>query len=770
MKNIWWIGPRQSDINDAATLFEGVVTLFGDVRNDNTDKVFCLPQAQRVNHNIINDEQDNFTINNVLDISKNGGRCMFYNANLALKVPVFKDLCTNGSIICVNSPEIMATVNNKIEFRRFIENAVPTLDAKIVSRSDCNYKAIRRLFANNNNPAASFVIQAPIACGGYGTFLLNADNEQVIIDLLDEKGEYIVSEYVDKSIPINIHAIIYDKEIILTAPSIQITRLMHNRLIYRGADYITYRDLNECYQRKFKEYALTTCKKMQEAGYRGICGIDALAFRNEVFILEINNRFQASTPLINKALKMQKMKSLQELCIDAFEHKYPTDYDLKTSNIEIDFSYYTYLQSQTGAIHARLMSERRDSTHIIEILDDGYFSSAGACDDEAYLCRVVFDTNITSITPDHYLAINENIAEHDDETYRLIQKKDPVTSKIALLNQGIYIDESAKKWLEKHGGFLLGTNDALDLFFSSELPKVVNAPISNKFVDLSPFKLVYDRGFRIHYYNLPWKTVNIELADNDANRLTSNGVKFGSICCFATDRVRIHHTNACIFKTNNQGCKFCNIPATSGLLKIEDIKEAVAFYNQKPEVKHFLIGGQSAVPEKEYPLIIETIKAIREIEKNKSIYVMIVPPRNLDIIRQIHEAGATEIAFAIEVFDQHIAQTIMPGKGKIPREHYFEALEYATKYFGKQGAVRSLLVVGVEPQELFLTGIERLAKLHVQPILSVFRPLNDTPMENYTHPSMKYLKEIRTRSIEICRQYGMTLGPDCAFCQNNTLN
>lgn len=770
MKNIWWIGPRQSDINDTADLFKGRVTLFGNVRNSETDKVFCLPPAQRVNHNIINDEQDNFTINNVLDISRNGGRCMFYNANLALKVPVFEDLRANGSIICINKPEIMATVDNKIEFRRFIRNTVPLLDAKILSRSDCNYNTIRRLFADDNNPAASFIIQASIACGGYGTFLLNADNEQAIIDQLDGKGEYIISKYIEKSISINIHAIIYDKEIILTAPSIQIIRPMHNRLIYRGADYITYRDLNECYQRKFKEYALATCKKMQEAGYRGICGIDALAFQDEVFILEINNRFQASTPLINKALKNLNMKSLQELCIDAFEHKYPTDSDLRTSDIEVNFSYYTYLHSQTGAIHARLISERYNSTHIVEILDDGYFSSAGACDDEAYLCRVVFNTNITCITPDHCLAINENIAEHNDETYRLIQKKDPVTSKIALLNQGIYIDESAKKWSKEHGGFLLGTNDSLDLFFSSELPKVVNAPISNKFVNLSPFKLVYDRGFKIHYYNLPWKTVNIELADNNADKITSNGVKFGDICCFATDRLRIHHTNACIFKVQGQGCKFCNIPATSGLLKIEDIKEAVAYYNRKPEVKHFLIGGQSAVPEKEYPLIIKTIEAIREIEKNKSIYVMIVPPQNLEIIKQIHEAGATEIAFAIEVFDQNIAQTIMPGKGRIPREHYFKALEYATKYFGEHGAVRALLVVGIEPLESFLTGIERLAKLHIQPILSVFRPLNDTPMKNYIHPSMKYLKEIRTRAIEICRQYDMTLGPDCVFCQNNTLN
>ena len=769
-KKLWWFGPRQSDIKDVnGNLFEGSVTLLGNIINE-YNEVFCQSGISRFNHNITKDEQNNFTIKNALNVINKGGTCMFYNPNMVYRIPKIEELYRQGKIICVNNIDIMQKMNNKIEFRKFISCVVPTVESLVINPKNFTFKELRERF----NHDKKFVVQAPVACGGYGTFLMDELNEKSIINTLNESSNYIVSRFFEKSIPINIHAIIYDSEILLISPSIQIIRNVKNRLIYRGADFIAYDEIPSIYKEKFKKYVLKVCKKMQTEGYRGVCGIDALAYSNEVFTLEVNNRFQASTPLINLALKSLKMKSLQELNIDAFEHKYPSALDLKTSEIKVNFSSYTYLhfETQIGNTHAKTINGMKENLrHIVDVIDDGYFTQVPQCENDAYLCKVVFDTNITSITPDNCVTVNENVAEHDEETYHLIKNKDTITVKLALLNQGVCIDETAKDWFKNNSDFLRGTNDAIDLFFDEELSNlVVNVPVSNKFVELSPFKLTYNNGFEIHYYNSYWKKVKINLADENAKKRSSNGVLFKDICCFATDRLRIHHTNSCIFKLLGKGCKFCNIPAHSGLLNINDIKEAIIFYNSIPEIKHFLVGGQSAHADEEYPLVIETIKAIREIDNEKPIYVMVLPPKDLNVINLIYEAGATQIAFAIEIFDSIIAKEIMPEKGATPREKYFDALIYATKLFGNNGEVRSLLIAGLEPMESFLDGVEQLAKNRIQPIISVFRPLSGTPLENYTHPSMKYLKEIREKAVEICKKYNMRLGPDCIDCQNNTLN
>ena len=56
------------------------------------------------------------------------------------------------------------------------------------------------------------------------------------------------------------------------------------------------------------------------------------------------------------------------------------------------------------------------------------------------------------------------------------------------------------------------------------------------------------------------------------------------------------------------------------------------------------------------------------------------------------------------------------------------------------------------------------------PILSVFRPIPGTAMENLVPPSNHYLRDIYHAGTKICTKYGLHLGPDCPACQNNTLS
>lgn len=149
---------------------------------------------------------------------------------------------------------------------------------------------------------------------------------------------------------------------------------------------------------------------------------------------------------------------------------------------------------------------------------------------------------------------------------------------------------------------------------------------------------------------------------------------------------------------------------------------------------------------------------------------MSLPPQNLEIIEELYNAGISEIAFNIEIFHEYLARHYMPGKGAIPRQHYYNALEKAVALWGRNGAVRSMVILGLEPEDSLLSGIEELCKIGVQPILSIFRPMENTPLSSKLPLSIHETMILYEKIENICTKYGQILGPSCIYCQNNTLS
>lgn len=167
--------------------------------------------------------------------------------------------------------------------------------------------------------------------------------------------------------------------------------------------------------------------------------------------------------------------------------------------------------------------------------------------------------------------------------------------------------------------------------------------------------------------------------------------------------------------------------------------------------------------------ILKIVKYIRE-NSDKEIYLMTLPPVESSELDQYHAAGVNEVAFNIEIFDRNYARKIMPGKGQISLENYQNALLHSVKLWGNTGNVRSLLIYGLEPDSSFLDGVEWLAMNGIQPIISPLRALNGTHYENIVPPTTQNLIDIYNKASEICNKYHLHLGPDCIYCQNNTLS
>ena len=845
-KHIYWVGPRNSDIDSTKDLFFGSITIFGDGQSfgEGKDKnyAYCLgADCSRRNHNVNNTKENAFFFDTIerLIQKDNKARFLFYNPNAVFFIYSADDrqlssLNTAGQFMCINAEDVMRRSNDKRCFAQLLKGKVPLLDRQDdVSSNDGDYNSLLRSFGCTVDESPRFVFQAPISSGGNGTYIVSKDTDLRVIGQLKRDEKYIVSIYQENNVPINIHAIIFDDHTVLTPGSVQIIKEGSNnhgehRLLYRGADFVAYRELDADLRARFEEAVLKACEVYRGMNYRGVCGIDGIVCGKNVYLLETNNRFQASTSLINRAAREQGLPSVYQLNIAAFDGEWD-DAFLQLHDLRVDYSNFSFAATdEVTKMHTRHIydvctrlttDEARRQAHIVDMELDG-LNWDQPMEELAYLFRLVFDKSITSIGPEHTMFLNENITEpnkgewfdHLDTATRrgVLSGDDPAALldfclhlKISLLVQGVTFTPAAKQELKSRGWLREATNNAVDLRIDLDLDAanypgktdkylIINAPVAIDFVQLSPFSIHLDKNapekerLKLYYYDrlltvvgtYPVDTVSYQINKNGAYepRMTQNGkakqVRYDEVAFLSTDRLRVHITNHCIFKAHGVGCKFCNIKPTEDVLDPANIREVVKAYCDAaatdPDIHltHFLVGGQTA-PEAD-ERIVQAIEIIREFAYYKDIYAMIVPCKK-ETLAKLYNAGLTQISCNIEVFDDELARSIMPGKRTVKREAYKDCLRNATRYFGRTGNVRTMVIVGLEPHKSMVDGIKEFAACGIQPILSIFRPLPNTPMAGLQAPPMQYLKRVYYELSAICRQNGLHLGPECVNCQNNTL-
>lgn len=802
-EKIYWIGPRESDISAVKDLLAGSITLFGSNENGNYSYSNYYDNPQRIDHNNSSIDSDLFLVNKAKEIveADPNVKFMFYNGNIFYAIDGFIQLQEKyHCFYCVNDISLMKKLNDKHYFHDTFETETTVLNTKNCNGADCDYHNIQKRMKEFSGDNKRFIFQAPIASGGSGTFILDEENEDIIARKIDPDANYLVSVYQEENISVNIHAIIYSDDIILTPGSIQIMREDDYRLMYRGADFIAYRSLNESWRIKFEYAALKLCKYFQQQGYRGVCGIDAIFSNENMYLLEVNNRFQASTNLLNMSLKSHNMKTILELNYDAFTKSCADKKDHEIKDIEINYSNYTFIYNGTNQHCEEILQRASDNPYVKNIDLDGFhkglINEKSSYEKNSYLFRINFNTNIVWINEESTINLNENIIEPTKSWMKKVREFDKSSDnllafKVALMMQGVVLSEAAKKYLSKNKGFREATNNAIDLKISnrrvSELNDnskkakvllVVNAPIDIKFVEFSPF--VFDVIENestgeytpiLKYYDENLMCIRAYSYDKCSDLKTKRGIPYSKVAFLSTDRLRIQLTNNCRFKEEGKGCKFCNMSRDLEEITIDDIKEVVEYYHrQSREVRHYLIGGQSEKEdETDKEKIVEVVKVIRKINPLADIYAMILPC-SLSLTKKLCLAGVNQIAHNIEIFDEECAEKYMPGKAKISRKIYFESLNSTSHILKRYGDTRSLIVVGLEKEKSLFEGIRHLAVNHIQPILSVFRPLPGTPLENVIPPSMENVCRIYYTATNICEPYGMMLGPDCPSCQNNTLS
>ena len=792
VENLYWVGLTLSELTGIEYLFKGAIVLQGQTKESTLGTIFSYEEQTSVRLNYDNpdsfDKIDDFYIfacTKIIENDKNSKFLWYATPELYYPSAILKKSNLNADSALVGS------LNNKLRTRSLFKQIVPVIEPRVVFLNDLTIDSMKRLFPGYSK----FVVQNPLGEGGHGTFVIQSKKDLTRLKN-GKNGTGLISPYYENAIPLNVHIIAFSKEIMIFNPSVQIITLQENRLLYGGCDYSITESLDKRHLKKIKESAKSVGDELKRSGYIGVAGIDFLALQNgEMLLVEINPRFQGSTTALNLCLKHSGLPSIQELHIKSFfQEKSNIDMD-QLNKVSINKSQLLGMSNKEGAfwfiqdVKNEIFSpDMRDTPYGKEHLNVDLLTDGGEWmkthQPYSHPFKILMDCNALGWTTKNTVKLMPSLKKVQViENYekRNISKNDIskiATLKFDLLSCGIRLSEKAMQHiLASRKNYITirdGIGGGLDIKLFDDI--YISVPFKEKFSFLSPYeiRLTGNSKFAIFLYNEHLVDIDILPQPQFVGKRTASGVLYEDIAQLFTDRLSLAIFWSCINATRySGGCHFCELSEEPKYppCPLQDLLEVFKHCNNSHSLnmKHVLISGGTPCSS-EWKRIPELINEIRKVNDIISIYYMTEPNLSNEQLKTLFKIGLNEIAFNLEIFDRDIAKTLMPRKGQIPLSKYQHAFESSVALWGNTGAVRSILIVGLEPAQSTLNGVEFLCRLGVMPILSPFRPIPGTKLKKWTSFDGPELFFIWQEAQKICEDYDQTLGPLCKACQNNTIS
>ena len=258
---------------------------------------------------------------------------------------------------------------------------------------------------------------------------------------------------------------------------------------------------------------------------------------------------------------------------------------------------------------------------------------------------------------------------------------------------------------------------------------------------------------------------------------TADGVRYEQIArLHGKDVLATTVVQTCIRYAEDQRCRFCTIEeslrtgdtvAAKTPAQLAEVAEAAVRLDGVTQM--VMTTGTTAGPDRGARNLVRSVRAVLEAVPGLPIQVQIEPPGDLDVIRDLYEAGASSIGIHAESLDDEVRRTWMPGKGSVPMAEYEAAWDYAVEVFGRNQVSTYLLIgLGEDPDEL-VAGAARLIERGVYPFVVPFRPMAGTlaRRDGVTGPTPSLVRDVSERVGRLLQQAGM-LGTDqkagCAAC------
>ncbi|MDR1721652.1 MAG: hypothetical protein LBR24_01215 [Methanobrevibacter sp.] len=232
------------------------------------------------------------------------------------------------------------------------------------------------------------------------------------------------------------------------------------------------------------------------------------------------------------------------------------------------------------------------------------------------------------------------------------------------------------------------------------------------------------------------------------------------------------------FKDNKQ-CAFCNLVSTSTTYNsvfkkkdAEDIGEVAAAGFAEGSVNHINMTGGCYVSGKELEVVGDILTAIKKHTGFERVPGLVAPaPAKGDNIQGFYDTGISTLSFNMEVWDPGYYKAICPGKSSsTSHEEFIKSIKQAVDIFG-EGYVYVSMVMGLEPKETFLQGIDYLSQLGANIIPFVWAPNPGSKLEGHRAPFGRWYKDTITEAADIVYEHKVPWGTEnhCYLCDGNNI-
>lgn len=252
--------------------------------------------------------------------------------------------------------------------------------------------------------------------------------------------------------------------------------------------------------------------------------------------------------------------------------------------------------------------------------------------------------------------------------------------------------------------------------------------------------------------------------------LMSDGTKVDDATMGMNSTSYIGTFNRCFASDAGKGCKFCGagplyaqdepLLSMSGILQRAERSIEATVVAIQNGLRHVLIIGGAAPPKRRDQWTTDLFEGImnrfRE-SLDDDLFSQVVfmpsvyPPDDFGQFYKWKALGINSVEMDCQVMDPAYFKAICPGRGD--QKYWFEAQEAAVEVFGRYGGCVSNVVLGIEPMEGMLKGIEeRISKgVSIQPL--IYKPFPPSPMTAMQPPTAEWYVEAFEKIDDIRSRY-----------------
>jgi hypothetical protein len=311
-----------------------------------------------------------------------------------------------------------------------------------------------------------------------------------------------------------------------------------------------------------------------------------------------------------------------------------------------------------------------------------------------------------------------------------VRQEGPAETKLALAMRGLRIAASARPALAQADP----PPQSIEVVLDGAV--CVSVPIDAAGTAAAPFQLEGAQGR--YWLTDPHRDgdVRIDVRVAATPRFydlhTSGGIPMRRLATVLGNALLVHPGGTCGFSTRGAPCRFCvegGRGRATSLGSVADVVDVVRAAFEEGAAELVLLNSDAFdVDMGGLGLLMPYVEAIRR-HFDTLVAVQAHPPRRDHWIDWAYARGVDAISFNLEIFDPHRLDRHCVGRMRyIGHDRYLEALGRAAAVF-PSGTVWSDLVLGLEPVDSTLAGIDALVARGVLPVVSTPRTLAGQPPE-----------------------------------------